>query len=231
MERMLVVMFDKESKAYEGKEALMVLDAEGSIVVRAYAVLAKQGDGTSTVKQGDAGLLATLVGTSVGSLIGLLGGPVGLAIGATAGFTVGAVKDADDVRIGEDFIEDVTRQLMPGKVALVAQIDEDWITPVDTRMEEIGGTVYRRALADVRDAVDEKEIAAMKADLAQMKAEQAQARADLKAKLQKKIDQLDSKIQARIQKAKDRRAADALKTQAKVDALKAKAAAAHAKLS
>lgn len=231
MDRMLVAVFDNESKAYQGKEALMGLDAEGSVAVLAHAVVVKQPNGTVTVKEGDdAGLLSTLVGTSVGSLIGVLGGPVGMAIGATAGFTAGAVKAADDVRIGEDFIDDVTKKLLPGRVALIAQIDEEWITPVDTRMEELGGTVYRRALADVRDAVDEKEIAAMKADLAQMKAEQAEARADLKAKLQGKITQLDSKIQARMQKAKDRRAAAERKDRDKVAALKAKAAAARAKV-
>jgi hypothetical protein len=160
----------------------------------------------------------------------MLGGPVGMAIGATAGFTAGAVKAANDLSIGEDFVDDVTKKLLPGKVALIAQIDEEWITPVDSRMEALGGTVNRRALADVRDAVDEKEIAAMKADLSQMKAEQAEARAELKAKLQGKITQLESKIQARLQKAKDRRAAAERKDQAKVADLKAKAAAARAKV-
>ena len=231
MERMMVAVFDNESKAYQGKEALMGLDAEGSIEVLAHAVVVKQADGTVKVKEGDdTAVLSTLVGTSVGSLIGMLGGPAGMALGATAGFTAGAVKAMDDLRIGDDFIEDVTKKLQPGRVALVAQIDEEWITPVDTRMEQLGGTVYRRALADVRDAVDEKEIAAMKADLAQMKAEQAEAQADLKAKLQGKITQLESRIQARLQKAKDRRAAAERKEQEKVAALKAKAAAARARV-
>ena len=53
MDRMLVVVFDNETKAYEGKKALLQLDGEGSISVYAYAVLAKHADGTATVKQGD----------------------------------------------------------------------------------------------------------------------------------------------------------------------------------
>ena len=53
MDRMLVVVFDNENKAYEGKEALQQLDSEGSISVYAYAVLAKNADGTATLKQGD----------------------------------------------------------------------------------------------------------------------------------------------------------------------------------
>ncbi len=47
MDRMLVVVFDNESKAYDGKKALLQLDGEGSISVYAYAVLAKHADGTA----------------------------------------------------------------------------------------------------------------------------------------------------------------------------------------
>ena len=232
MDRMLVVVFNNEASAYEGKKALLQLDDEGSISVYAYAVVAKQADGTTTVKQGDdMGPLGTLLGTSFGSLIGLLGGPVGLAVGAASGFVVGAAADLDNARIGDDFIEDVNKVLIPTKVAVVAEVEEDWTTPVDTRMEAAGGTVFRRALSKVRDTVDNEEIGAMKGDLAQMKAEMAKAHADRKAKLQEKINQLDSKIQAQLQKAKERREAAERQAQAKIQVLKAKAAAAKAKAS
>jgi len=232
MDRMLVVVFDNETKAYEGKKALMQLDGEGSISVYAYAVLVKHADGTATIKQGDDfGPIGTLLGTSFGSLIGLLGGPVGLAIGATAGLAVGGAADLNNARIGGDFVDDVTKTLLPNRVAVVAEIEEGWTTPVDTRMEAIGGTVFRRALADVKHTIHEENVAAMKADLAEMKAEQAKAHADRKAKLQEKINQLDSKIQAQLQKAKDRREATEREAQAKAQVLKAKAAALKAKAS
>ena len=232
MDRMLVVVFDNESKAYEGKKALLQLDNEGSITVYAFAVLAKHADGTASVKQGDdAGPLGSLVGTALGTLIGLLGGPAGVVVGAAAGLGAGSAVDIDNARIGDDFIADVTKQLLPTRVAVVAEIEEDWTTPVDTRMEAIGGTVYRRALSDVNHQVNQEDVAAMKADMAQLKAEHAQARAEHKAKLHEKINQLDSKIQAQLQKAKDRRAAAEKEAQAKVQILKAKAAAAKAKAS
>jgi len=226
MDRMLVVVFDNESKAYEGKKALLQLDGEGSITVYGYAVVAKNSDGTTTVKQGDDyGPLGTLTGTAVGSLIGLLGGPLGVAIGAAAGLTVGAAVDVNNAGIGYDFIDDVTKVLLPNRVAVIAEIDEDWTTPVDNRMEAIGGIVFRRALSDVKQTIHDEHIAAMKADMAQMKAEHAQARADRQAKLHEKINQLDSKLQAQLQKAKEQRQAAERQAQAKVDILKAKAKA------
>ncbi len=232
MDRMLVVVFDNEAKAYEGKRALLQLDDEGSISVYAYAVLAKHADGTASVRQGDdSGPIGSLVGTSLGSLIGLLGGPASLAIGAAAGLAAGGAADLNNARIGEDFIDDVTKLLLPNRVAVVAEIEEDWTTPVDTRMEAIGGAVFRRALSDVRDTVDDEEVAGMKADFAQMKVEHAKSHADRKAKLQEKMNQLDSKIQTQLQKAKERRAAAKRQSQAKVQVLQAKAAAAKAKAS
>ncbi len=230
MDRMLVVVFNNESKAYEGRKALLQLDGEGSITAYGYAVVAKNSDGTTTVKQGDdSGPLGTLSGTALGSLIGLLGGPVGVAIGAAAGLAAGATVDLNNARISDDFIDDVTKVLLPNRVALIAEIEEDWTTPVDTRMETIGGTVFRRALSDVEDTVDDEDVAAIKADIAQMKAEHAQAHADRKAKLQEKINQLNSKLQAHLQKAKEQRQAAEHQAQIKVDILKAKAKAAAAK--
>jgi uncharacterized membrane protein len=232
MDRMLVVIFPIESKAYEGKRALQQLDNEGSLNVYGYAVLAKNPDGTASVKQGDdVGPIGTLVGTALGSLIGVLGGPVGVAAGAVAGMAVGSTVDLNNVRVGADFIDDVQKFLIPPNVALIAEVDEDWTTPVDTRMEAIGGNVFRRALSEVKDTADDEDVAAMKADLAQLKAEHAKAQADRKAKLLDKINQLDSRIQTHLQHAKERREAAKRKAQAKVQALKAKADAAKAKAS
>jgi uncharacterized membrane protein len=230
MDRMLVVVFDDESKAYEGKKALQQLDNEGSITVYSYAVVGRNAEGATTVKQSDdPGPLGTLTGTSLGSLIGLLGGPVGFAIGAVAGLAAGATVDLDNARIGGDFLDDVREELQPNRFAVVAEIQEDWTTPVDTRMEAIGGTVFRRALSEVVDTVNDEDIAAMKADIAQLKAEHAKARAERQAKLQEKINRLDSKLQARLEKAKERRESTEAQARAKVEILKAKAAALKAK--
>ena len=227
MERMLVVVFDNEKKAYQGKSALADLEREGSVTVYAYAVAVKHADGTVTVKEtDDAGPLGSLAGTAVGGLIGVLGGPVGLAIGATSGLAIGSIYDVDTARVGWDFVDDVTKFLTPNKVALVAEVDEAWTTPVDTRMEALGGTVFRRALWAVQEQVSREEIAAMKADLAEFKGEISKAHAERKAKLQKKIEQLEAKIDAQQKKTIERRQAFEARQKAKAVILKKNAAAA-----
>jgi len=225
MDRMVVVVFDNEKSAYEGYRALQQLDGEGSIAVYAGAIVAKNADGSVSMKKvDDTGIWGTLTGTAVGSLIGLLGGPVGLAVGAASGALLGAIPDLENARVGGDFLEEVEKTLTSGKVALVAEIDEDWTTPVDTRMESLGGFTVRRSLAEVIDTQDERDIATMKADLAQLKAEHADARAERKAKLQGGIDALNAKLREKLEKAKARRDSIRKEAETKVSGLKTKAA-------
>src|SRR3990172_7604586 len=105
MDKMLVVGFDSELKAYEGSRALQELQNEGSINLYAKAVIARDASGKVEVKQaGDMGPVGTAVGLLTGSLIGLIVGPVGLAIGAYAGTVGGLVYDLANAGVGEDFL-------------------------------------------------------------------------------------------------------------------------------
>jgi len=227
---MLVVVFGNESQAYEGNKVLEKLDIDGYLTVYRHAMVMKNADGTITVREGDdRGPFGLLVGTALGSLIGVLGGLAGIGIGGTIGLVAGGAVDLHDARVAEDFVDDVAKALLPNRAAVVAEIEEDATGPVDTQMEAIGGTVFRRALSEVKHAIHEEHIAAIKADLAQIKAEHAQARAEQKAKLQEKINQLDSRLQELLQKAKQRREAAQREARAKVEILQAKAAAAKAK--
>lgn len=135
MERMLVIVFNNEGKAYEGARALRELDAEGSIAVHAMAVIARNADGTISPKAGG-GVepLGGLTGTALGALIGVLGGPVGVALGATTGALVGTLSDLDTAGVGAQFVADVGQTLRAGDVAVVADVTEEWVTPVDARM-------------------------------------------------------------------------------------------------
>jgi uncharacterized membrane protein len=227
MERMLVVVFDNEKQAYEGASDLKQLEREGLLTIYERAVIVKHAEGTVSLKQVEAdGAVGSLAGTAVGALVGLLGGPVGAAIGATSGLALGMLYDIDAARVGGDFLEDVATSLAPNKVAVVAEVEEEWTTPVDTRMEALGGTVLRRALWDVKESMREQEIGAMKADIAQLKNEISNAKADRRAKLQQKLDHLQAKVDVERQKAKQQHDAFETRQKGRRDILKQNAAAA-----
>jgi len=224
MEKMLVVVFDNESKAYEGSHALKQLDIEGSIAIHAEAIIAKNADGTVTVKQSDDVFpVGALGGTAIGSLIGLLEGPVGFGIGALGGALVGLIGDLNVAGVDAEFVDEAAAALSLGKSEVIADISEEWVTPVDTRMEALGGTVFRTGKKSFEDEQRAKEVASLREEIEQMKAEYAKARADRKAKLKARIDKLNARLQARLDEARERAEQLKKETEAKVQALQKKA--------
>ena len=229
MQRMLAITFDDERKAYEGSRALQQLDSEGSIAIHALAVIKKNQNGTVSVEQaGDDVPIRTLGGTALGSLIGLLGGPVGLGIGAVTGAMAGSIGDFYTAGVDADFLDEVGASLSPGKCAVIAEVSEDWVTPVDTRMESLGGIVFRTTKKEVGDELREQDIAELRSEIAQLKAEHAKARADRKAKIEAHLDKLDARLETKLDAAKQRSEHMKKETQAKIAALQKKAERAHA---
>jgi len=224
MERMLVIVFNDEPTAYEGSHALNQLDADGSIAIHAESVIKKNADGTITIKQSeDEFPIRTVGGTAIGSLIGLLGGPAGSAVGAVAGFLAGSIADLHVAGVDAEFVDDVAATLTPGKCAVLAEVSEEWVTPVDTRMEALGGTVLRTAKRTVEDDQRARDVAALRAEIDQLKAEQARARGERKAKFQAKIDKLNARLEAKLDEARQRSEQIKSETEAKVQALQKKA--------
>jgi hypothetical protein len=149
-----------------------------------------------------------------------------MAIGAVSGLTLGAFADITNLRVGDDFVEDVSLSLTPNKVAVVAEIDEGWTTPVDTRMEALGGSVIRRSLWEVQDEQHEAQIAAMNRDIAQLQEDLTKADAERKAKLQSRIDYLQARIDQQQKKAKQRMDAFKARRKAQRETFKKNATAA-----
>jgi uncharacterized membrane protein len=224
MKKMLAIVFGDEKAAYEGVQALSALDREGSIDLNLLAVIKKNADGTISREHVDSQLPAwTLGGTALGSLIGALGGPLGLAIGMSVGSAAGMLGDLHTSDVDEDFLSDVSTALNPGKFAVVADVDEEWVTPVDTRMEALGGVVFRTIKSAAEDERRSREVAARRAELDQLKAEHAKARSDRKFKLQAQIDQLRARLEKKLEQDRARSKQAKEQVQAKVQALQNKA--------
>jgi uncharacterized membrane protein len=205
MDKMIVAVFDTEAKAYEGLRALGELHREGSLTVYSDAVVAKDATGTVALRQsGSVGPVGTLLGGATGTLIGLLGGPAGAAAGMLVGSVGGSAFDIANLGVGTDFVDEVSKRLTPGRAAVVAEIEEEWITPLDDRMDKIGGNVFRRSRRDVIDYQDERDAAALRQELDQMQKELAQAKGEAKAKLNAKIASTQAALKSAEGRAKAR---------------------------
>jgi uncharacterized membrane protein len=205
MNKLLVAVFDQESTANAGLEALRRLHAAGDITLYATGVLARDTEGRVTVRKAmDAGPIGTASGLAIGGLIGLLGGPAGVAIGAVGGSLAGAVRDLWVAGVGVDFIEEVERHLLPGKVALLAELDEEWVIPVDLALEAAGGRVMRRSRNEVAEAQFDHDIAAFKAEITELESEASHAGGATLAKVQAKLTAAKSGLDGAVQRARQR---------------------------
>jgi len=188
MNKMLVAVFDNETAADSGLRALRKLHADGEITLYAAAVMVKDAKGVVTVRKAvddDSG--GMLTGMAVGSLIGLLGGPMGVAIGAATGSVAGAVREFWGAGVGLDFIETSDRHLQAGKSAVVAEIEEEWVLPVDAALESAGGRVFRRSRTEVAEAQVDSDIVAFKAEIRDLESEASRASGTLRTQVQDRI--------------------------------------------
>ncbi len=221
MNKMLVAVFDTEAAADAGLKTLAALHDAGDITLFATSVMASDALGAMSVRKSvQPGLSGAATGQSVGSIIGLLGGPTGRAVGSVTGTVAGAVRDFWIAGVGLDFIEEAQAQLLPGKVALVAEIEEEWVLPVDVGLEAAGGRVFRRSRSDLAEVQFDHDIAVVKSEIRDLESEASHASGAAKARLQVKLDAARARLNAAMQRARQRVATLKQEADAKADALK-----------
>jgi uncharacterized membrane protein len=220
MNRILVAIFNDEKSANAGLQALHRLHGSGDITLYAANVVAKDAKGVVSVKKTeDDGPIGTVTGMAVGSLVGLLGGPAGLAIGAVTGTFIGAIRDFWLAGVGLDFVEEAERFLDSGKVALIAEVEEEWVIPVDAAIESLGGQVFRRTRTEVAEAHYDHDVAAFKSEIKALEDEVSHATGDAQGKLRGKIASAKSSLEATIHRGEERGASIKHEAEAKAKLL------------
>ncbi|GAA5317655.1 MAG: hypothetical protein AseanaTS_28600 [Candidatus Pelagadaptatus aseana] len=197
MNKMLVAVFDNETDSFAGLTSLKALHRDGDITLYATAVIEKSNDESVNIKQATSeNGAATATGLLTGSLIGLLAGPAGVLVGASIGTLTGMLVDLREAGIDVEFIDEVSGALSPGKVAIVADIDESWTVPVDTRLAEQGATLFRRLRSEVAEDQLNREMEATVAELEALEDEMASASDSAKQAINQRKDTLNKKMQA-----------------------------------
>ena len=157
----IMAAFDNRNQAYD---AALEIDRVGD--VKSGAILEKDPLGNVTVLDTQKlptawGLGGAAGGALVGALVGLLAGPGAAAIGtaagtaaATSGAALGAASGgltggtADLVNWGlkTDYLDIAATYLLPGKTAVVAEVEERSTAPIDDAVRRHGGIVYRETI-------------------------------------------------------------------------------------
>ena len=222
MDKMVVIVFDGEPAAYAGSRALKELHWEGSITLYSGSVIAKESNGKVQLKQVvNLGQAGSVLGTATCALVGALADDTGIVGGAALG---GPTPNLSHAGVSEDFLRDVARSLRPSKSAVVAEIEEDWITPLDSLMDMLGGIVFRRVRAEIGDAQLEREAIVLHAETKHLRDELSHVVGPAKIKLQVKADEARARLERARDQAQRRIDAIMLEADAKVRSLQAQAA-------
>lgn len=160
MRNYIAAVFRDKSKAYEGLHGLWQLDEVGDITVHGTTVVHRDAFGQIQVDTKETHpALATAVGVGVGALLGLFAGPVGIAVGvaagaglgAAAGGIVGGFADLGRAETRDNALADAAFVLGIGESAVIADVTEDWTSPIDNLILRLDGSVFRRPQSLVRN--------------------------------------------------------------------------------
>jgi len=232
MNQFIAVVFPDEKKAYEGWRALKELHVEGGLTVYSIGLIRRDDAGFLLREAQTEGPVGTAGGTLLGVLAGLLGGPITGVLATVGGTFLGALRDLFNMGVSEEFLQSVAGELSPGKAAVVAEVEEEWVSPLDARMESLDGNVIREWRYDFIDDTIQKRIDKRKAELAQRRAEHAAARAEKAEAMKHEVSNAEHKLRAAADAAGERMKRYSEETEAKIQALQdqAKKASADAKL-
>jgi uncharacterized membrane protein len=223
MDKMIVIVFSREPTAYAAFHALKQLHAEGSISLFSGVVVTKALNGKVTAKQvGNPAHLPSALNSVTDALVVALGGTHIAPIGSSD-TSSGAISVAH-IGVSDDFLDEIARHLRPGKSAVIAEIEEDWVTPLDTIIELLGGVTLRRARAELTDAQLEREAAILRAEAEQLRYEIGRVEGTAKERLQAKADAAISRLEAARDMAKRRVRAMALEAEDKIGRMQAQVA-------
>ena len=145
MEKMIQALFDSETDAFRGLQAIQQLGLTKDISIGETYVLTKDADGNTAIRSAkdEAEGSGALGGGLIGGLIGLLAGPLGLIVGVAGGMLAGSAGETLRAESVSDYLDAVSEKIPNGKSVLVAHVWEDWETPLNSVLLPITAEVSR----------------------------------------------------------------------------------------
>jgi uncharacterized membrane protein len=225
MDKLLVAIFDNETKASRGARVLQELHAQAKVLVYALAVITKRGDKIAVLEiaAGQA-RLEPVIGRATRSLIKLLEEPLSSIDDAGSGPVLDRMINMVNAGVEDDFVDEVLRHLLPGTWAMVSEIEEETATDTDTWLEALGGIIFRCVRRDVMDDQIARDLDVLLREVKRLEHELLQAREDSKARVRVQLDLAKNRFQTTRERARYLAASIKGEAEAKIVSLQERAA-------
>lgn len=146
MNDLIVIAFDHFDDARNALTRLRAIEAEGRIRFEDTALVERDPDGTSHVRNEVSGTTetATVIGAVIGGILGFAFPLAGIAIGAAAGAVVGRIADTG---VSDSFVDEVKGTLRPGRSALFLVVKQSESDATIAALRDFRGEVLQTTLS------------------------------------------------------------------------------------
>lgn len=153
-ETLIAATFADQGNANQALARLRDLESQGQVAIEGLALVIRNQDGQIVENHLTDGNWAGRAGGGVvGLLVGILGGPLGILLGGSAGLVIGSVVDGHHADEADSVVSDISKSIQVGQSTVVAQLVEERPETIDSAISQLGGSVLRRPLDDVKAEV------------------------------------------------------------------------------
>jgi len=224
MDKMLIAVFEREGQASAAAGAMRELSKEDVLLIYAFALIVKDVGKVSIVDFKSEFCRDPVLGVATRSLIKLLAGPY--CSGNSPAFTDGMVEMAN-AGVDSIFVDQVARHLLPGRAAIVSEIEEETTNAMDSLLESQGGTVFRCGRCENMDVQIAKELGALHSEIQALETQVLQTPEGTRAQLQRQLDLARARFQATKDRARQHAASIKREAEAKIVSLQERSAKAE----
>jgi hypothetical protein len=224
MDKMIVAVVESGVAAYAAAGAIRRLSEDGLLLIYALAVVVKRDGKLSLVHFDTPGREDIVLGMATKSLIKLLAEPYSSFDKASSPSITDAIIEMGRVGVDAAFVDEVTRQLLPGKAAIVSEIEEEKTNAMDTLLEAQGAVVFSCARREIIDIQIVKELEASYSRIQTLEKQVLQAGERPKAHVQGQLDLAKSRFKAAQKQARWHAALIKQEAEAKIVSLQERAA-------
>ena len=200
-QNIIVTLFEVESEAYQALTQLKQYPGDDRSYLSAAALVKKENGKLNMLDGFDTGANTmddTALGGVVGALFGVLGGPIGILLGGSYGMLVGSAFDTDDALMNASMLEQITKKMDDGDVAIIGLAYEEEEEILDQKLSRFKTIIARFDAAAVAAEVDEARM--LEEEMARLA--RKELRDEKKAELKDKKEEKKAKLSADWEKFK-----------------------------
>jgi uncharacterized membrane protein len=224
MDKMLVAIFESERQATVAAGAMKDLCGEGVLLVYAFALIVRDAGKISIVNSTGEDCSDPVLGAATRKLIKLFGQRLGAVEAANSRAIADPMMEMARIGVDASFLDEVARRLLPGKAAIVAEIEDQMPSAMDTLLQSQDGIVFRCARLETVDIQIAEELNALHGEIQTLEKQVLQTLGGSRAQLQGKLDLARARLQTMQDGARRHAASIKREAEAKIASLQERAA-------